>query len=146
MSIPQPTEMKRITRFLVFGTLAAAVNWLIRFPLSEIMPFEVAVLVAYMAGMSAGFTLYRAFVFPGSSQPVAVQLRLFLSVNAVGAILVWSVTMGLVNLAFPALGMEFSPEAIGHGIAIGIGAIVSYFGHKYLTFSQGNAKHIQATM
>ncbi len=54
----------QVVRFLFLGGFAAAVNWLIRFPLSLFLPLSAAVAVAYLIGMSVGFTLYRTYVFP----------------------------------------------------------------------------------
>lgn len=127
-------QLPQIVRFLLLGGLAAAVNWLVRFPLSGFMPFPAAVFVAYLIGMSAGFALYRTFVFPNSSQPVALQAILFLVVNVVGAAVVMGVSIWLVASVLPMLNMRFFPEAIAHGTAIGIGAVVNFVGHKYLSF------------
>jgi putative flippase GtrA len=124
----------QVFRFLLLGGLAAAINWLVRFPLSMVLPFSWAILVAYAIGMSAGFTLYRAFVFPGSDRAIAPQIAIFLIVNFVGAIIVWSVAIGLVDTVFPAIGYDFMPLATGHGIAIGVGAAANFIGHKFITF------------
>lgn len=128
------TRLPQAVRFLLLGGLAAAINWLVRFPLSLVMPFPAAVFVAYLIGMTAGFTLYRAYVFPGSSLPIGLQVGLFLVVNAAGAAMVMGVSLGLLHAVFPAIGMAFQPEAIAHGIGIGVGAAGNFLGHKYLTF------------
>jgi len=124
----------QVFRFLLLGGLAAAINWLVRFPLSLFLPFSWAILVAYMIGMTAGFTLYRAYVFPGSDRPIGRQIVIFLLVNAFGAAIVWSVAIALVEKVFPELGYTFMPEATGHGIAIGVGAAANFLGHKFVTF------------
>lgn len=125
----------QVARFLLVGGLAAAVNWLLRFPLSLVLPMTGAVFVAYAIGMSVGFTLYRKYVFPGSSRPIAQQTMIFIAVNLVGAVVVLGITLGLLalqgNLAYPA----FVKEGLAHGIAIGIGAVVNFLGHRSLTFS-----------
>lgn len=54
-----------VVRFLIAGGSATAINWLIRIPLSLILPFEAALLAAYGLSMVASFWLYRAFVFRG---------------------------------------------------------------------------------
>ncbi len=131
-------RLPQLVRFLLVGGLAAAVNWLARIALSLAMPFATAVLVAYMIGMSVGFTLYRAYVFPRSPLPVPAQIGLFLSVNAVGAAVVMAVSLGLLELAFPLVGYSFHAEAAAHGIGIGVGAVTSFLGHKYLTFRAGS--------
>jgi putative flippase GtrA len=130
----------QVFRFLLLGGVAAAINWLVRFPLSMFLPFSWAILVAYAIGMSAGFTLYRAYVFPGSDRALGPQIAIFLGVNLMGAVIVWSVAMALVNQVFPAVGYDFMPLATGHGIAIGVGAAANFLGHKFLTFRISPAK------
>ena len=129
----------QVFRFLLLGGLAAAINWLVRFPLSLVLPFSWAILVAYAIGMSAGFTLYRAYVFPGSDRAIGPQVAIFLAVNVMGAVIVWSVAMALVERLFPAIGYTFMPLATGHGIAIGVGAATNFVGHKFLTFRISHA-------
>lgn len=126
--------MKQVVRFLLLGGTAAAINWLVRFPLSMVMPFPAAVFFAYLIGMMAGFTLYRAYVFPGSKLSVGVQVGLFLAVNAVGAVIVMAVSLALLDIVFPAMGEIPFAEAVAHGTGIGVGAVTNFFGHKYLTF------------
>lgn len=127
-------KLPQIVRFLLLGGLAAAINWLVRFPLSLVLPFPAAVFVAYLIGMSAGFTLYRAYVFPNSRQPVPLQVTLFLIVNALGAVVVMAVSLTLLDHLLPAIGWSVLPEAVAHGTAIGVGAVANFFGHKYLSF------------
>lgn len=127
-------RLPQIVRFLLLGGLAAAINWLVRFPLSLAMPFPAAVFVAYLIGMCAGFTLYRAYVFPNSPQPVAVQASLFLLVNAFGAVVVMGVSLALLDHILPLIGWWLLPEAVAHGTGIAIGAVVNFIGHKYLSF------------
>jgi putative flippase GtrA len=130
----------QIARFLLLGGFAAAINWLARFPLAMVLPFEAAVILAYVIGMSAGFVLYRRYVFPGSSRPVLQQSLIFLGVNLVGAVMVLGLThLFLLALADVALPLT-AREGLAHGLAIGIGAVVNFFGHKTLTFSLGAAK------
>lgn len=57
-------------RFVLAGGVAAAINWLVRFPLSALMAFLPAVLLASAIGMLAGFIAYRTFGFPGSKRPM----------------------------------------------------------------------------
>ncbi|WP_246018369.1 GtrA family protein [Pelagibacterium montanilacus] len=137
--------MIQIVRFLLLGGLAAAINWVARFPLSMAMPFPAAVFVAYMIGMSAGFVLYRRYVFPGSHLPIGTQIGLFLGVNAVGAVVVMGCALALLHGVLPAIGWTSYPEAIAHGLAIGIGAVVNFIGHKFLTFRVRRSSTAPAT-
>lgn len=124
----------QIVRFLFLGGFAAAVNWLVRFPLSLVLPLPAAVAVAYLIGMSIGFTLYRTYVFPGSNRPVAQQTIIFVCVNLLGALVVLGLTMALLaaqaGLNYPV----WVREGLAHGVAIAIGAVVNFVGHKTLTF------------
>lgn len=129
-------DLSQIIRFLLLGGFAAAVNWLARFPLSVFLPFDLAVIVAYVIGMSIGFTLYRRYVFPGSTRPLVEQSLIFLGINLLGALVV----LGLTRLFLPLMAQTGWPlavrEAVAHGAAIGVGAIVNFFGHKTLTFAR----------
>ena len=44
--------LPQIVRFLLLGGLAAAINWLVRFPMSLVLPFPAAVFLAYLVGMN----------------------------------------------------------------------------------------------
>lgn len=124
----------QVIRFLFLGGFAAAVNWLVRFPLSDFLPLNWAVALAYLIGMSVGFTLYRTYVFPGSNRPFLQQTALFLGVNAVGAIIVLGLTSWLMTLQTELPYPLFVKEGVAHGVAIGIGAVANFLGHKLLTF------------
>ncbi|GLQ54795.1 GtrA family protein [Devosia nitrariae] len=128
----------QIVRFLALGGFAAAVNWLVRFPLSAVLPMGLAIIFAYVIGMTVGFTLYRKYVFPGSTRPVFEQSLIFLAVNLVGAGVVLALTYALIEaqagFSYPA----FIREGLAHGFAIGIGSVVNFVGHKTLTFRLKN--------
>ncbi|KKB07104.1 hypothetical protein VE25_19570 [Devosia geojensis] len=130
----------QIVRFLALGGFAAAVNWLVRFPLSAVLPMSLAIVLAYVIGMTVGFTLYRRYVFPGSTRPIVEQSLIFLAVNLVGALVVLGLTHALIEaqagLAWPA----FVREGLAHGLAIGVGSVVNFIGHKTLTFRLKNGK------
>lgn len=125
-----------IARFLIAGGSAALINWLARIGLSQILPLDQAILLAYGIGMLAGFVLYRSFVFEAASGSLSRQIAIFLAVNLVGAVVVMGATLALKSLALavtPGIGATIA-EALAHGVAIGIGAISNYLGHRLLTF------------
>ena len=123
-------------KFLVAGGLATAINWLVRFPLSTVLPFTAAVALAYMIGMVAGFVLYSRWVFPGTTTPLANQIGRFIAVNIAGGVAVVALAP-LLAQAFAGGGLDQGPaEAIGHGLAIAVGAVINYFGHKLITFAE----------
>lgn len=124
-------------RFLLAGGLSSLVNWLARFPLSAVLPFDVAVGAAYVVGMAIGFWLYRAWVFPGSRLPIRSQLVRFVAVNAAGfAVVVLSANLFLAALVGAGLAVPQLGEALAHGFAIVAGAVVNFLGHRALTFAR----------
>ncbi len=124
-------------RFLVAGGLSSLVNWLVRFPLSAVIPFMGAVALAYAFGMAVGFMLYRSWVFPGSTLPLGTQAVRFLAVNALGL----ATVLVSARLFVPMLGLGgplslAHAEALGHGAAIATGAVVNFIGHRAVTFAR----------
>jgi energy-coupling factor transport system substrate-specific component len=123
-------------RFLVCGGIAAAVNWLARFPLSLVLPFEAAVLAALGVGMVCGFLLYRRFVWPEPDVPLFRLVGRFIAVNLVNAAGILVVTLLLAML----LGKTGAPlwlaEGAAHAIGIAAGAVLNYVGHSRITFAK----------
>ena len=129
--LPQPV------RFLLAGGGAAAINWLVRFPLSAVLPFLAAVLAAAAIGMLVGFFLYRYFVFPASGRSTFLQARDFFVVNLITSGVVALLAMVLLGLAVR-LGIDAPlAEAVAHAAAIGLGAALNYIGHSLITFGPG---------
>lgn len=123
-------------RFLIAGGLAALVNWLVRFPLELVMPFALAVLAALAVGMTCGFLLYDRWVFPGSARPLAAKVRDFVAVNIATQAVMLVVTIGLREAALLAGVSSLYAGAGAHMLGIGAGAIVSYLGHRAVTFGK----------
>jgi energy-coupling factor transport system substrate-specific component len=124
----------QVFRFLLLGGLAAAVNWVVRFPLSAFLPLPAAVGIAYLIGMSVGFQLYRTYVFPGSNRPVMQQSLIFVAVNLFGAVVVLLLTAWFLALQAELAAPLMVKEGLAHGFAIAIGAVCNFIGHKTLTF------------
>jgi energy-coupling factor transport system substrate-specific component len=145
MSLTRRLIGNQVARFLLLGGTAALINWLVRFPLALVLPGNTAIVVAYAIGMSAGFALYRRYVFPGSTMPVGRQIAVFLAVNAVGALVVLGITTAVLAILPTELAPHFVREGFAHGFAIGVGAVSNFFGHKLLTFrapSRASTSHI----
>ena len=122
-------------RFLLGGGSAALLNWLVRFPLSQVMPFTPAVLAALAVGMAYGFVIYRFWVFGSKgTRPLLLEIRDFLFVNAGGAVVTVVVAIGAKEaisfLPLPPTALEGAAHALG----IAAGALVNYLGHKHVTF------------
>ena len=126
-------------RYLACGGLAAAVNWGSRFGWSLVLPFQLAVIAAYGAGMLVAFVLFRRFVFEASGSGLAAQARNFVLVNLLGVAQTWVLAVLLVDRVLPAIGWTFQPEACAHAVAIAAPVVTSWFGHRYFTFRPAKA-------
>lgn len=135
-----------VFRFLLAGGSAAAVNWIVRFPLSAIMPFWLAVWISALIGMILGFVLYRSFVFPASARSIWREIRDFLIVNLATTLVVTAAAAAFVLVLAREVDRPVA-EAIAHAIAIAAGAILNFFGHRIFTFrpsARGPEPHAEA--
>lgn len=122
-------------RYLAAGGFAAGINWLVRFPLSLIMPFGLAVAVATAIGMVIGFFTYKHFVFDRTDRAIWLQVRDFIGVNIVGAAATVIVAVAVRDLPHWPTDWMIAVEPTAHAIGIAVAAFVNYFGHRYITFS-----------
>lgn len=122
-------------RFLLAGGLATLINWLVRFPLSLILPFDGAVATAYVFGMFIGFFLYRHWVFPPTTLGLSGQVVRFVAINVMGAGVAIVTAPQLAVIAVRSGLSHQTSLALGHAAALALGALVNYFGHKLVTFA-----------
>ncbi len=128
---------KQGLRFIVAGGLASTVNWISRFPLSLLLSFEVAVALAYLFGTGVGFVLYRSWVFKGRRGHLWQQVPRFLLVNAFGLAVVMLSASEILSLLASVSGLSSgSKSAVAHSLALIIGAVVNFVGHRSLTFGE----------
>ena len=99
------------------------------------MPFEAAVVLAYIVGMVFAFFLFHRLIFGGSGGVGSRRLIRFVHVNLVGAGLAWTVSSLMARLVLPTLGWQFHPFEIAHLIGVAAPAVSSYFLHKHYTFA-----------
>lgn len=128
-------ETRRFAAFLVTGGLAAAVNVASRIVFDLVLPYEAAVAVAYLVGMTTAFFLARLFVFEASGRSLNVEYGRFALVNVAALIQVLVVSVGLAKLVFPAVGLSWHAELIAHVIGVLSPVLVSYQGHKRFSFA-----------
>jgi len=121
-------------KFLVAGSIASLVNWLARFPLEWLMPFAAAVLAAMVVGMICGFLLYDRWVFAGSPRPLLTKIRDFVAVNIASQVVMFVVSVGARELLLFADWSVTIAGAAAHLIGIACGALLSFFGHRAITF------------
>jgi putative flippase GtrA len=123
-------------KFLVTGGVAAAVNLISRVMLNWAMPFEVAVVIAYLFGMATAYLLSRQFVFAASGRSVLSEVKRFTVVNLFALLLVWVVSVGLAKVVFPAVHLTWHANDIAHLIGVLAPAVTSFVGHKRYTFGR----------
>ena len=135
---------RRFTAFLLSGGIAALVNVLSRIGFDALLrqagfgpitAYELAVILAYLVGMTTAFGLARAFVFTGSGRSLHVEYGRFALVNVVALVQVWVVSVLLLRLVFPAVGLTWNAETIAHVIGVLSPVLVSYHGHKRFSFA-----------
>ena len=125
-----------LIKFILVGGVAVMVNILSRYALNRFMIFELAVVLAYIIGMTTAFALTRQFVFVPSGRRAHDEFVRFGIVNVAAAIQVWVISVGLVRLFFPMIGFSWHAEEVGHVIGVTAPVLTSYLGHKHFSFAQ----------
>lgn len=132
---PRRPESRRFVAFLLTGGAAAAVNVASRIVFGLALPYEAAVSLAYLVGMTTAFFLARVFVFSGSGRSLGVEYGRFALVNVAALIQVLAVSVALAKLVFPAIGLVWNAETVAHVIGVLSPVLVSYQGHKRFSFA-----------
>lgn len=120
--------------FLVLGSLAALTNLVARYLLNFVMPFEIAVILAYITGMVVAFVLFGKLIFDGGKATFWRRMNRFVQVNVLGAILAWAVSVAMARFILPAAGWTWHPVEVSHLVGVATPAFSSYFLHKHYTF------------
>ncbi len=132
------SEPRTIAEFLIFlalGGLAAATNLIVRYMLNFVMPFEVAVGLAYLAGMVVAFILFGKLLFTGSQGTLTRRVSRFIQVNLLGAALAWLVSVLMARIVLPSVGWTFHPLEVAHLFGVAAPVASSYVLHKRYTFA-----------
>lgn len=133
--MPSRSAIVEFARFLGVGGVAAAANLVSRYFLDLVMPFEAAVVLAYMVGMVVGFVLFRKTLFKGYAINARLIMR-FVWVNLFGAALAWAISSILARHALPLIGWTWHPFEVAHLCGVAAPAITSFFLHKHYTFAR----------
>ena len=131
---PSRSERARFVRFLVTGGLSAGVNVASRILFGRFVSYEIAVVLAYLVGMTTAFILARLFVFDGHSGDARGQYMRFALVNVLAFAQVWLVSVGLDLYVFPAIGWTWQAATLAHMIGVVSPVAASYFGHRKFSF------------
>lgn len=124
-------------QFLAFVAAAAVslpATIATRILLSRFVPFELAVIVAHIAGMITAYAGMRTFVFEASGRPPTLEFVRFGLVNMVSLTQTWLVSVVFLRGVFPALGVNTYPELFSHLIGLGSTAITSFVLHSRFSF------------
>lgn len=121
-------------RFVVSGGLAAVVNILSRIALSQLTSYSVAIVIAYLIGMTTAYVLMKLLVFERSGRRAAEEYLRFGMVNLVALAQVWGVSMLFAFYIFPWLMPAVSAMTPAHVIGVLSPIVTSYVLHKHFTF------------
>ena len=138
MTATSITEPKRgLAQFIAFvatGSLAAATNLVSRYFLDFVMPFELAVVLAYMAGMIVAFVLFQRMIFGDGGAPLRRRIIRFCQVNMLGLALAWVVSTLMARSVLPAIGWTYHPFEVAHFLGVAAPTFSSYFLHRNYTY------------
>src|SRR5215217_434084 len=76
-------EMHRFALFLAAGGTAALVNIVSRIAINVFVSYEVAIVLAYLTGMTVAYVLNKFFVFLSPDRQIASEYARFAVVNLV---------------------------------------------------------------
>ena len=124
----------QLVKFILAGGTAAAANFGSRILLSLWLPYEAAIVVAYLIGMLTAFVLNRAFVFTQVENSLRSQASWFIAINLAAVLQTLLISLLLARVLFPAIGMEFHPETLAHAAGVAVPVMTSYLGHRRFTF------------
>jgi putative flippase GtrA len=137
-SVSESTQSKgglpQFAAFVATGSLAAATNLIARYLLDFLMPFELAVVLAYMAGMLVAFVLFQRMIFGHSGTPLRRRIIRFCQVNALGLALAWTVSLAMARIVLPAMNWSFHPFEAAHLVGVAAPTFSSYFLHRFYTY------------
>ena len=128
------SESRRFGLFLLAGAIAAAANYGSRFGFSLWFNYPVAIVLAYLVGMTVAFLLMRQYVFEGRGKALGPQVLRFTLVNVLAVLQTLIVSLVLARWVLPALGVTQHAEAIAHAVGVAVPVVTSYFGHRLATF------------
>ena len=120
--------------FVATGSLAAMTNLIARYLFNFTMPFELAVVLAYMAGMVVAFVLFQRVIFGNPGTPLRRRIIRFMQVNALGLAIAWAVSMLMARVVLPAMGWTFHSFEVAHLVGVAAPTLSSYVLHRSYTY------------
>lgn len=100
-----------------------------------IVNYSVAIVIAYLIGMTTAWAMFRVFVFSDSGRAKSVEYIRFAIVNGLAIAQTLLVSLALADYVFPAVNFEWRPGDVAHVIGVIVPVFTSYLGHKYFSFA-----------
>jgi len=127
------------SQFLLFalvGGFAALVNIGVRLVFNLVVPFAVAVTLAYPVALTTAFLLNRRFVFAGGGGTAVHQYAKFWLVNLVALVQVLAVSLLLARVLFPWVGFTWHADTVAHVVGVLSPVLTSFVLHRNYTFKR----------
>lgn len=124
-----------ILLFVLVGGFSSAVNFVARILIDRVTSYETAIVIAFPIALTTAFLLNRLLVFQETRREWKDQYVRFLIVNLIALVQVFAVSLLLARWLFPAIGMNFHPDTVAHGIALVSPLPTSYWLHKHFSFA-----------
>ncbi|MCW6508560.1 GtrA family protein [Lichenifustis flavocetrariae] len=122
-------------RFALCGGFAAACNIMARILFSQVLSYQVSIVLAYLVGMMTAYLSMKVLVFETSGRAAHAETLRFCLINLAALVQVWIVSIVLADWLLPALHDTWHVETTAHIIGVLSPIVTSYAGHKYFTFS-----------
>ncbi|AIF49376.1 hypothetical protein HY57_19995 [Dyella japonica A8] len=133
--VPSFTPLiKQFAAFVFVSSISAVCSLIVRYVANLVMPYEVAVGLAQVAGVIIAFTLNRRFVFSGEQVLTYARIWRFTLVNVVSLAIAVTVSSLAFRIVLPNLGVSFHPDVLAQLVGLAACALPSFLGHKYFSF------------
>mgnify|MGYP000979472844 CR=1 FL=1 len=121
-------------KFLVVSGFAAAVNFTARVIVNFFTSYAVAIIIAFIFGLTTAFILNKIWVFSKGGKNMKREFIKFTIINLLALPQTLIISLLLALYLFPAIGYTYHPKEVAHLIGIGFPVFTSYLGHKYFSF------------
>ena len=131
---PLALRYQAVLSYLFFGVLTTLVNFLLYFPLSRVMHYLAANVLAWLGAVTFAFFTNRAFVFEDRRRGAALLLR---QASAFAAVRLFSLgAEELILLIFiEKLGLNSDVTKLAAQVIV---TVLNYFFSKYLVFRKAS--------
>lgn len=138
--------LRRFARFGLVGGCSAVMTLTLRIALTWLIPFEAAVAVAHVAGLTVAFNLNRLFVFTEFRGSLWRAYGRFFAVNLLSLAIATAVSSLLYRLVLPSPDPSGWWALVAHFIGLGAAAVPSYFSHATFSFRTPPAATLRSSV